>query len=108
MRKQQSEILLQSAAYGILQRKRDNPWNKFGRHAARECAHSTRSGNGLAGIARTWRGLSLRKRHCCSTNQDSGEQESAAARVNSQGSLLNLAPLQWRCERQYPSLVGYF
>jgi len=102
MRKQQSEILLQSAVDGVLQRERDNTGNELGRHAARERAHSTRPGNGLSWIARTGCCLSLCNRYCRSTNQDSREQKNAVALVNSQGRLLSLESLRGGTARQYP------
>jgi hypothetical protein len=109
IRKQQSEILLQSAVDGVPQRKRHDSRNELCRHAAGERAHSTCSGDGLARSARTGRRLGLRKGCCCSTNQDSGQQENAAAFVTeSQGSLLASNFRGGGAEGEYPSLAGYF
>src|SRR5260370_15095951 len=109
MRKQQSEILLQSAVDGVLQRERHDARNKLGGHAARERAHSTRAGNGLAWISRTDCCLSLRKRYRCSTNQYSRKQENTVAFVSEpQRSLLGLDFYGGGAGRQYPSLARVF
>jgi hypothetical protein len=86
IREEQSEILLQSAVDGVLQRKRQHTWNEVCRHAARERAHPERSGYGLAGSARTGCCLGLSKGCGCAVQQDSGQQERARRSVtHSQG-----------------------
>src|SRR5258707_13086862 len=79
MQKEQSEILLQSADDGVLQRKGQYSRNELCRHAAGERAHSTCSWDGLAWGAGTGCCLGLGNGCCCSANQDSRQQETAAA-----------------------------
>src|SRR5258708_26653255 len=81
IRKQDSEILLQSAVDGVPQRKRQHPRNEFCWHTPRERAHSECSGYGLARRARTGGCLGLRRGGGCSIKQDSGQQKRAAGAV---------------------------
>jgi hypothetical protein len=58
------------------------PGTSLAGHAARERAHSTRAGDSLARSARIGHCLGLLKGFCCSTNQESGQQENAASFVS--------------------------
>src|SRR5271155_2692674 len=89
MRKEQAQILFQSAVDGILKRKRQNSRNELCRDAGCERADSGCSRNSLARSARTRYCLGLRQGCCRPTNQNPGPQKDAAAFVTeSQGSLL--------------------